>query len=349
MNIDSSMELKYVYLLSTSLIGFKKTGDKVFNLRCPYCGDSKRKKNKKRGYIYEKKGKFVFYCHNCSSSKPFRYFLKEMNEDLYSEFLKESLVRKPTSVKEKVEEPVVIRTNAFDRLRKVSQLPPDHFCKKYVVSRLIPTTFHHRLFFTSRFRTFVNSLIPDKFQEIGNDEPRLLIPIYHSGKLVGFQGRALLPSEVKYITIVLDETAKPMMFGLDEIDFNHKFFIFEGPIDSMFIQNSMAICGSSLIKAAQLLRKPKQNMILVFDNEPRNKEIVASMERALKEGFHICIFPTTLKAKDINEMVSSLVVKGDFIDTEKVKVAGLKIKHMIEENTFHGLSGELRLAEWRKI
>jgi hypothetical protein len=348
MNIDSSLELKYVYLLSTSLIGFKETGKNVFNCRCPFCGDSKRKKSKKRGYIYEKKGKFVFYCHNCTTSKPFRYFLKDMNEDLYSEFLRESLSGTSTFVK-KEEEPVIIRTDVLARMRKVSQLPVDHFCKKYVVSRQIPTTFHHRLYFTPRFRSFVNSLIPGKFADTGTDEPRLIIPIYRSGKLVGFQGRSLLPSEVKYITIVLDETAKPMMFGYDDVDFNKKFFIFEGPIDSMFIPNSMAICGSSLVKAAELLKKPKTNMILVFDNEPRNKEIVESMKRALDLGFRICVFPSTVRQKDINEMILKLVVTRDFVDTEKVKTIGLKLKRLIEENVYFGLAGELKLSEWSKV
>jgi len=340
-------ELKFVHLLANHLVGFKKTGNNVFNFRCPVCGDSKKKRMKKRGYIFEKNGKLVFYCHNCSITKGFPNFLKEQSELLYQEFLMECLNGSGKEVQEKT--PIQIKTDALIRLPKVSSLSPEHPCKKYVISRLIPTTYHHKLFFAARFKTFVNSLIPNKFTDIGTDEPRLVIPIYSEGKLIGFQGRALSSSEVKYISIVLDETKGPLIYGLDDINWNKKVYVFEGPIDSMFIPNSVAICGSSLIKAAQHLNKRKNNMILVFDNEPRNSEIVKSIKRAITMGFFVCIFPVTFKFKDIGEAIQALVSQREFVDTEEIKRLGLKLKEMIDVNTYHGLNAELRLAEWSKI
>lgn len=338
---------KYIFLLSSQLVGFTKTG-KAFNFRCPYCGDSQRKKNKKRGYIYQKNGKWVYYCHNCHISKSFKYFLKDQNETIYHEYLQEGLNSKSSEATQPAS-PLIIKTDCLDRLSKISRLPPNHPAKKFITSRQIPTTFHHKLYFTSQFKTFVNSVIPGKFENTDIDEARIIIPIYRDQKLVGFQGRTLGPSSAKYITIVLDETATPLIYGFDEVNWNSKFFVFEGPIDSMFIPNSIAVCGSSLLSVIETVNFPKSYGTLVFDNEPRNKDIVNGIRKAIKAGYRVCIFPATFRSKDVGEEIQRLVEPSDTVLTEKIVKAGWDIRILIEENTFFGLNAELKLAEWSKI
>tara|TARA_R110000868_G_scaffold25423_11_gene99256 strand:- start:7276 stop:8289 length:1014 start_codon:yes stop_codon:yes gene_type:complete len=337
-------------MLSSQLSGFKKTGENVYNFRCPECLDSQRKKNKKRGYLYQKDGKWIFYCHNCHFSTSFKNFLKKNNAILYDEFVRDSLNdSKDTFVPPKLKSIVQIHRSVMDRLQKVSSLLPGHPTKDFVIARQIPTTFHFKLYHCSKFKSFVNTLIPDKFIDTTFDEPRLVIPIFKDYKLVGLQGRAIEPSEVKYITIVLDESAKPMIYGYDEVEWNARHIIVEGPLDSCFIPNAIAVCGSALLKAVESLNKPKNYSILVFDNEPRNKEIISSMKKAIRAGYRICIWPNDIQEKDINDMVLTQIGKKDFVDTERVLQIGNEIKILIEENTFFGLKAELRISQWAKV
>ena len=350
-NFFMNKELNYINMLSSQLPGFRKTGDNIFNFRCIECLDSQRKKNKKRGYIFEKNGKYIFYCHNCHCSMSFKNFLKKHNSILYDEYVRDTLndnrdinqfvPAKTTSI-------VQIHRSVMDRLQKVSSLSPKHPTKEFIVARQIPTNYHFVLYHCPKFKSFVNTLIPDKFIDTTFDEPRLVIPIFKDYKLVGLQGRAIEPSEVKYITIVLDESAKPMIYGYDEVEWNARHIIVEGPLDSCFIPNAIAVCGSALLKAVESLNKPKNYSILVFDNEPRNKEIISSMKKAIRAGYRICIWPEDVYEKDINDMVLKQIGKKDFVDTERVRQIGNEIKILIEENTFFGLKAELRISQWAK-
>ena len=221
--------------------------------------------------------------------------------------------------------------------------------KIFIVQRQIPNNYHRTLFLCYKFKKFVNYIIPNKFNDLENDEPRIIIPIYKNKELIGFQGRSFLPSLVKYITIVLDEAQKPLLFGFDEVDWNSRHFVLEGPFDSMYIPNSVAVCGSSLLSSVRQLNKPKNLTTLVFDNEPRNKDIVSSMKKSIEEGYRICIWPDNIKEKDINEMILSKVPNNEYVHHDLIKKIGWDIRITIEENTFYGLQAELRLAEWKRI
>ena len=58
-----------------------------YRFRCPYCGDSQKSKMKARGYVVEKWGKQLFKCHNCGLSKSFDQFLKDLDAQLYAEYV----------------------------------------------------------------------------------------------------------------------------------------------------------------------------------------------------------------------------------------------------------------------
>lgn len=340
------MDIKYIYLLAGQLEGFTKTGDNVFNCRCPYCLDSKIRKSKKRGYIYEANGVFRYYCHNCHQSNSFKYFLKDQNETLYHEYLAEIVADKKAYTPPK--SPKTVKKFSIDplsRLPRISRLSPFHPAKKYIVSRQIPTNFHHDLYLTSRFRHFTNTLLPGKFDDSGSDEERIIIPIYHGGELVAYQGRCIgNASKIRYITVVLNETINPLIYGNDRIDWSSRHYLVEGPIDSMYLPNCAAGMGSDLYKIPG-----NRQSVYVYDNEPRNKDIVDSMRRTITMGKTVCVWPDTVKQKDIGDMILKLVPPGDYVQTEDVRQAGWRIRTLIDRHSHRGLAAELALAKWSRV
>lgn len=342
----SWLEQKYINLLSNRLPRFAKRGNDLWNFRCHICGDSQKNKFKARGYIFAQNGEYFYRCHNCSASLNFKQFLNSVDSNLAEEFTKERFAEKsglliaPKKVVEKdigkFLQPKFIKYTALNTLKKVSQLDPAHPVKRYVVSRKIPSTMHFKLFYAPKFKTFVNTLIPDKFKTDGDDfvdEPRLIIPfVDQNQQLIGFQGRNFSKDGIRYITIMLDST-KPKVYGLEGVDFNEKFYVFEGPIDSMFIKNSIAMAGSSLDR---LLDKHKSNAVIVFDNEPRNVEIVKTIEKYIQLGYNVVIWPSHIQQKDINDMVLAGVQPVD-------------LKLIIDNNTFRGLTALVKFNEWKKV
>ena len=337
------LDTKYVNLLSPRLERFKRVQGN-FNFRCPICGDSKTNKTKARGWILSKGDRSRFYCHNCTASMRFPIFLKTLDPTLYYEYIKDSLLDKNEKPKDPVHEfadkmkkPVFIKTTALNKLKKMSQLAHDHPAKVYIDSRKIPTNQHHKLFYAPKFKKWVNEIIPNKFESLDHDEPRLIIPFLDQNKeLFGFQGRSFRKkSDIKYITIMLDES-KPKMFGMDTIDPGKTVYIFEGPIDAMFIPNSMASAGGRIDSNLKLTNFRKENIVIVYDNEPRNAETVKKMESAIDEGYRVCIWPDHVEIKDINDMVLS-------------GISPVMIQQMIDANTFTGLSAKLRHATWKKV
>lgn len=335
----SWVDAKYILLLSNRLERFKKVGNH-YNFRCPLCGDSKTDPSKRRGYIYPKQGKHYFYCHNGCNGKLFRNFLKEVDPILYTQYSHEAyLENSPSSeLEEKMKPPVFVKDTHFKELFKVSSLRSDHPCKEYVVNRKIPTTAHSRLFYCSNFKEWTNLSLPGKFEEpIEKDEARLVIPFLDkNGTMFAFQGRALDPkAKVRYITIVLDES-QPLFFGLDKVDYNHKHYVLEGPLDSTFIPNAIAGAGGHITRELQTLPGDKSNRVIVSDNEPRNSDIVAVVGNAVAAGYPVCIWPPHWKYKDINEAVLGGVSPED-------------VKATIDKHTFTKLQAHLKFKAWKCV
>lgn len=338
------LENKYVGLVSSRLRNFKRKSNSLYNFSCPVCGDSEKFKNKARGYIYDKKGKGVFHCHNCDITMSVPNFIKTIDAILYQEFQLEKLSNKKSPEQEDYEEfvskmtkPVFLSSGPLKGLKKVSQLSPDHPVKKFVVERRIPNPYHAKLFCCPNFNHYVNSLIPNKFSDtsLANDETRLLIPFLDSNKSVhAFQGRSLHKSSpVKYITIVLNESV-PKLFGLDTVDNKKIVPVLEGPIDAMFVPNSIATAGGDLVSAVKSF--DKDNLTIVYDNEPRSRETYKKLDKAILNGYNVCIWPENMEHKDINDMVLA-GLSPDFIE------------HIIKHNTYRDLSAKLALTKWSKV
>ena len=345
----SYIDTMYLRLISGSLRNFKQKKENLFNFSCPVCNDSKTNKHKARGYVYLKSGKLRYTCHNCPARMSVGELIKYVNPFLYKEYVMEKY--KEGEYKSSGDIPKTRNMNfnvpnlKFDLIQEeiphehmevVFNLPDDHICKKYIISRKIPEEYYKKLFYTPKYKQFADSLFPGNDKNICDDE-RLIIPFYDEyEKIVAITGRALgnCSEKVKYITIREKDSENKLLYGLDRIDKNKIINIVEGPLDSLFLDNCIASSDANLMLAANELKC--QECLLIFDNECRNKEIVKLMTRALKKNYKIVIWPDTLPYKDINEMI----------------IAGLEarnIKNIIKQNTYSGLQGIMHLNGWKKI
>lgn len=337
------LESKYIGMVSNRLRNYKRKSATLYNFSCPFCGDSDTDKKKARGYVYTKKGNTLYHCHNCSVTHGFATFLKNLDFQMYSDFNMERLKGEKSHEQvelenfvEKMKPPVFMKSGPLKGLKKISQLSADHPCKQFVAKRQIPNPYHAKLFYVPNFFGWTNQLIPGKFSKGAEhyDEPRLLIPFFNKEKeMHAFQGRSLDPkSRTRYITIVNNESV-PKIYGLDQVDFNKKFYVFEGPIDSMFVDNSIATAGGDLVSTVKDL--PKKNMVVVYDNEPRSVETRKKLDKAIINGYNVCIWPSNLMHKDVNDMILA-GLSADFV------------RYIIDTNTYSDLKAKLALNMWSK-
>ena len=326
------LDQKYIGLISFKLERFKRIQDK-FNFRCPICGDSKKSKSKARAWFYSDNNKTNFHCYNCEAHFSFYDFLKLQDQHLFQQYLTEYFVEKNGSSIEESKSKVIQENKSFNLdIKKISDLNHEHPAKLYVIDRHIPEKFMSKLYYAPKFKKWVNKLIPNKFSSIDKDEPRLIIPFLdENGVFFGFQGRSFKKNDdMKYITIMLDSN-KPKLYGLENLDKRKRIYVFEGPIDSMFIENSIASAGGKIESNLDML-KLKDNSIIIYDNEPRSVHTIKKMEKAIASGYKICIWPEHIKEKDVNLMIMS----------------NIDVKSVIDDNIYCGLEATLKLWNWRK-
>ncbi len=332
----SYLDDKYLGLISPRLEKFKKIRAGVYNFRCPYCGDSQKHKNKARGYIYQNKADYNFKCHNCGMTRSFTYFLKDQDQPLYDEYImeryKEGLTGKGTVTPEPkftFPQPKFRKKDICDELTKISELNTTHRAKKYLINRGINEDTLSKLYYCSNFKEWTNKH-KKIFDNTNHDDQRIIIPLRHSdGQLFGYQGRSLDPtSKMRYITVMLDEDA-PKLYGLEKINTQKPIYILEGPFDSLFVENSVAMCGSDV----DIRSFGWSDYIWVFDNEPRNREIVSRIERCINRGDKVVIWPSHIQEKDVNEMI----------------LAKYDICTILESSVYSELTAKLKLNLWKKV
>ena len=333
--MSSYIDLKFINDLSGRLSQFKKKTDYLFNFRCPHCGDSQKSKTKARAYLYRVKNDMFFKCHNCGQGQNLANFIKFVDPKLYEQYLLERYKKSaPATPKPKFDFKPTKFTNQtpIDDLKSIKDLPEDHPARLYCVNRKIPEKYFDKLFLSDKFMTLVNEVKPNTYK-ITKDHPRLIIPFYDTtGKVFAFQGRAFGKEQPKYLTIKLDEN-KQKVYGLDKINFQKPIYITEGPIDSLFIDNCLAAGGADLFLKNKI---PNENITYIFDNEPRNKEIVKRMYKVIEQDFNVVIWPEDLQLKDVNDMIMSGLTK-------------LELQDIISNNTYSKLSALTKLNYWKKI
>ena len=319
------VDSKFISLVSSRLQKFKRVKAGLFNFRCPICGDSQKNKSKTRGYLYEVKANTNFKCHNCGASMSLNNFLKKIDPVIQKQYALEKFKEGHTGRNFVVDEPEfkfeAPKFKTKIKLPKAIEIPR---AAGYLMARKLDPS---RFYYAKHFKKFANSLKPT-FDSEKHDEDRIIIPLYYEKNLIGFQGRSIDPSPVKYITVMLDDDA-PKIYGLDNIRKDAPVYITEGPFDSTFIRNAIAMCGAD----ADVDRWGVSNRVWIYDNEPRNREIVNRISKTIDSGDSVVIWPDGIDDKDINDMVMS----------------GLDVQSVIESNTYAGLEAKLKFNTWKRI
>ena len=327
------IDIKFINLISSRLQRFKRVKPHLYNFRCPYCGDSQKNKSKARGYLYRIKTNTNFKCHNCGLNVSFNSFLKDLDPVMHKEYIFEKFKEghsgrnfvhgTPESIVEKAME----SKPTFKKRVKVDL--PNAFdvnvSKIYLHGRAI---FDGVFYYTENFKEFANTIRPGTFENANYGEERIVIPLVRDGELIGIQGRALSSNPIKYITVMIDDE-QPKIYGLDSIDPGLPVYVVEGPLDSTFVDNCVALCGSD----GDVGCLEGSDLVFVYDNEPRNKEIVKRIERHIESGHKVVIWPQGVQEIDINDMV----------------LAGHYVKDLIKSNTFKGLEAKLHFTTWKKV
>ena len=318
------IDLKYIMMMSPRLEKFKKVRDNLFNFRCPYCGDSVKFRNKARGYFYKKKNDFLYKCHNCGKGTTFGKVLQHIDPDTHKEYVMERYKDSSPTLQEpefNFEAPKFKKKDSrLETLTPINKLNGDHPARQFVESRQLPEEFYSDLYLCHKF--FEWSKIHSQ-----QEHPRLVIPFRdETGEVFAAQGRAFGKEVPKYLTIKFDD--QPKIFGLDRVDFSRRFYVVESQIDSMFLDNCLAVAG------ADFRYIPPGDTTIVLDNEPRSREIIKLMERLIHQEHELVIWPDTITQKDVNDMV----------------LAGVQdIQKLIDNNTYSGLEARMKLATWKRI
>jgi len=321
------IDSKYIGLVSSRLQKFKRVKSDLYTFRCPICGDSQKNKNKTRGYIYPVKNNTNFKCHNCGASLSFNNFLKQIDPVLHKQYTLEKFKEGHTGKNFVVEEPVFeFKKPIFKKKLDLPKASENPIAKLYLEKRLLNP---EKFYFADKFQAWTNTQKPT-FSRIVRDESRIIIPLHtREGEIFGFQGRSLGPSKVKYITVILDDSI-PKVYGLNEVSTDETIYVTEGPFDSTFVQNAIAMCGSDILLDSLNLG---DDIVYVLDNEPRNKEICNRISKLIDGGKKVVIWPRSIKEKDINDM----------------KIAGLSVMNVLKSNTYRALEAKIKFNEWKKV
>jgi len=330
------LQKKYIQILGPRFPNFKRRSQSLFVFSCPVCGDSEKSSRKARGNFFERNGEMCYHCYNCGVTMTFKSFFKRFDQAAFLEYTKEKLLdERNLKPYEEISKPRVITNNPLVDLQKVSSLKPDHVCRQYVANRHIPRDYWGSLYYAEDFPQWVNNKIQaEKFRGTFH-EPRLVIPLIDKNKtLHGVQGRALGPSEVRYISIITNETIPPV-WGLDRVHFNSPTPVMEGPIKAMFVENGISACGGSIEISVHSL--PMENLIICYDNEPRKLETCKKMYHALEQGYKVCLWPSELTEKDADDMVN------------KQGYSVARISQMIRDSAVSGMSGIQKFNNWKRV
>lgn len=347
------VDYKYIMLLSSRLERFKNLGNNVFNFRCPFCGDSKKKKTKARGYIFEIESNAIFKCHNCGKSGNFSSILAELDHGLYTQYKlekfgteKKSVKKEKYDVSEKIKGEVKFDRSPLKKCFRLDSLPDDlKVVLDYAKKRKIPEKFFSKLYAAYSLNDISKNIEKYIKKEFPNF-PVLVIPFFKKdGSFDYIQCRNITDSNnIRFITFEINESA-PKLWGEFRVDWCRPIYVLEGPIDSMFIENSIALAGAAHSSSIEYIisqqkihceETDKKNIVICYDNDYRyNHEIMNQLNKRINEGFSVVLYDKKFKFKDINEAIKS----GWSIE---------EINTYVRERTFHGLSAKLEISNLKR-
>jgi transcription elongation factor Elf1 len=354
------IDRKFLGFVSSKLEQYKQKNTDLYNFRCPYCGDSQKNKLKARGYVYRKSNDYFFICHNCGKSTTFAKFLEHVDGTTYKQYILERYATGQTGYGSNVKKPDFeqLKGNAYARLQStlleprrdsapveslerttrafahysINNLPEEHYARAYIKNRKIPEQFWDEILFVPQFREFLDKEFPNHGKdEVPNDDRVVLLYTNEKGEITNVAGRALSDTKIRYVTVKVSDEKK--VFGLHRVRKETRIYVVEGQFDSYFLPNCVASGDSNLGGVAAIF--PELDVTLVYDNEPRNRDIVKQIEKSIDSGHTVCLFPEHTKGKDINEMIQNGLTLSE-------------IKDIIDSNTFSGLTAKLKFTHWKR-
>lgn len=333
--MSSFSDQKYIGQIGFTLRNFSRKSNKLYSFSCPYCGDSKINKYKARGFFYiNQSNDWQYKCHNCGIGKSFTNFLRDQAPLLYKEYRFENFANKKSN-----DVDILSIESLFDDLGtqneldnlvlRCDKLQDGHPAIEYLKSRSI--LLKHERFYYSINLTILKQIFSGYDNVVFKDEPRIIFPIKNiSKKLVGVVTRSIKENaKLRYIN--LRKGNDPLIYNIENINFSQRKYVVEGPIDSLFLKNCVAAIGSDLLKCKDIL---DSNTTYIFDNQPKNMEIIKKMEYLVSVGCSIVVWPYSPEIKeDINDMIDQ----------------NIDVDNIINNNTYTGLSSKLKIKAWRKI
>ena len=341
---------KYVGLLSPRLNLFKQVRANLWNSRCPICGDSQKNKSKKRMYIYAKKQDLFVKCHNCGYGASLGNFIKQLDPHLHGQYVMERYSQGQTGARKTKEPEFNFKPPQFKPqltkidLPTIGSLSIEHHARTFFEGRKMPVSFLDKVYYAEDFKEWAQSISEIDYSNLGKNEPRMVIPFYDTeGNLVAAQGRALGKHELRYITVKVSEDS-PKIYGLDRWNPKETTYIVEGPIDSMFLPNSLAVAGGDL----QSIQINKEKCTLIFDNEPRNEHTVKKVMKAIEDGLSVVIWSRQFEFDDLRSMHKMKKFK-DINDLIMNGMSSDEILRIINKNTMKGLQANWAARKWRNV
>ena len=344
------IDIKYARLLGSRLKNFKQVRGNTFAFSHS-CEDFTRSKIKTRGSIYVIKDSLNFHCYHCGASSRFSTLLRQEDPNLYDEYrmetFKESHVNsrndsivirdsQPVAEQEIVQNTPQKPSSALDSdIVLLSGLKSNHPVMKYVESRCIPTEFYDRIGFVPDFRDFAIKY-DGQFKKSKHTHPRLVFPYYDTDdSIICYSCRAFGKEQPKYIKLAVDNS-KQKLYGIWRLDYSKPIYVVEGQIDSLFIDNCIAVGSADY--SSDFIIKHKDNIVIVPDSDyKRNPQVYGALEKAIDRGFKVSLFPESIPWKDVNDMV----VKGG--------LSKEYIHDMIDANIMQGIRAKLELSFRKKF
>lgn len=341
-----SVDQNWLHRISGSLELFHKIKDGVFNCRCNVCGDSVKNKSATRMYFYVKKGNLNVFCHNCGYSKSFYSYMKDCFQYEFDVYKRETLfdcfkaferiapvyhnlVASVDTDDEAKQQPDVLYSDFKTKCTPIADLDDDHPAKLYLKGRGMTPMEYSRLMFTEDFGDLARYINPESGEKL-KAEPRIVIPfVTPDGVVDMMQGRSLDPdSHLRYISIKRHDDVEKI-YGRYDLDDTQLVRCVEGPLDSLFVDNCIATCDANLNRS--------DADVLIWDIQPRNKEIIRYMEEAIENQRSLVIWPIVPDKKlDINDLIKKGVTRQ-------------QIMAMIDANTYNGLTAKLKFSQWKKL
>ncbi len=335
---DLWLEDKYVNYLGQKLKMFRRDKPYHYTFRCPICGDSKKNQYKRRGSIYipPHATSYNMGCFNCGASMSFFNFLKLQDPFLYNEYVIEKYKSVYSEEPKEEPKPEIKQQNSNinpDHLINVGDMDDDHPVVKYLNKRKIPQEKFSKLYFVKKYYEYESICMNKKLDKNRVEHPRLIIPFFDKrGNVYRISARSFFPEHApKYLSIKFKEDAS-RVYGLDTVDKNKTVYVLEGPLDSLFIDNSIAVGTSSLL-VPEL--KDFSSVVLIPDNQPRNREVCLGIKKMVDSGYPVCLWNKDC-GKDINEMIKN----GMTID---------QVMELIKSSTVSGMAAMLKFNTWIKV